>query len=259
MISLLILALFLSVELLRDRGGSPPTPQGEAASVEPSATAGNTLDPVFKGDVRQVGSRRLIWWAFKDGMPSGAVKEREGILALTTGSLPIRFSGLRGDSIFLNEGGSGETLAGSDAGFPVKNEPRTAGGWIKTTLATQPAFFNYGAEAPHQSFRLLVSLAGKFMFANVGDDFEGKAVVNDGQWHLLVATYDGKQVALYVNGELDATRECNVNTTLNGSCEVGSVRGEQSFFTGMINSVFVANYVLPPAEIQAMARNRPAD
>ncbi|MBI3940540.1 MAG: LamG domain-containing protein [Acidobacteria bacterium] len=159
----------------------------------------------------------------------------------------------------MNAGGGAEDLACSDSGFPHGNEARTAGAWVKTKSTTQPAFFDYGNEAPHERFTLLVSLKGKFMFASVGDDFEAATAVNNGRWHFLAATYDGRQANLYVDGNLDGSRKLNLKTTSNGSAVIGSVRGETAFFTGMINSPFISNYALSPREIRDLAKNSPRD
>ncbi len=40
-------------------------------------------------------------------------------------------------------------------------------------------------------------------------DLFGTRNINDGQWPLVVATYDGAKIALYVDGTLDALKSCN--------------------------------------------------
>ncbi|MBI3941261.1 MAG: LamG domain-containing protein [Acidobacteria bacterium] len=267
--SLTLLAVLLSAALLmQEEEINIAAPQAVVAPppvAQPSVGAGPApvMNPsslaVFKGIVTEAGSKRMVRWVFGSGVAPGNVRKDEPVLFFYTKSLPIRYSGVRGSSVFLNEGGSGETLMVTDKLFPMQGEPRSIGAWIKTSSASQPAVVSCGEEGPHRRLSLMVSIERKFLLANVGDDFTGITTVNDGRWHLLIMTYDGKQAKLYVDGKLDASRDVELKTTSNGHCEVGSVWADQSFFTGMINSVFVSNYVLSAVDVQDMAATVPSD
>lgn len=267
--SLTLLAVLLSAALLMQEEeiniAAPQAVVTPPSGAQPSVGAGPvpvmspTSAVVFKGIVAQAGSKRMVRWVFGAGLAPGNVRKDEPVLFFYSKSLPIRYSGVRGSSVFLNEGGSGETLIVTDKVFPMKDEPRSIGAWIKTNSISQPAVISCGEEGPRARLSLMVSAERKFLLANVGDDFTGITTVNDGRWHLLVMTYDGKQAKLYVDGKLDASRDVGLRTTSNGRCEVGSVWGTQSFFTGMINSVFVSNYVLSAVDIQDMAATVPSD
>ena len=255
--SLALLAALLSMALLMETSGvKTAVPQAPRMSSYGDIEIKGGFE--FEGMVFQVDSKRMVKWTFTSGVSPGSVKKDKPLLSFYTKSPKgIYYSGIRGSSVFLNEGGSGETLVGADGVFPMKNAPRSTGAWIKTRASHQPTVINWGREGHLMRNSLMVSLEGKIMLGCIGGDFTGTTPVNDGQWHLLVMTYDGKTAKLYVDGNLDASRDIELNTTPTGRCEVGSVRGEASFFTGMIDSVFVSNYVLSAVEIQEMEANRP--
>jgi len=73
--------------------------------------------------------------------------------------------------------------------------------------------------------------------------------VNDGEWHYGVATYDGSQVKIYVDGVLESTNSRSGNQTPS-SLRVGSNNaGASEFFNGDIPLVKLYNRVLTAAEI----------
>ena len=75
--------------------------------------------------------------------------------------------------------------------------------------------------------------------------------VNDGQWHHGVATYNGSQVKIYVDGVLESTNLRSGNQTPS-SLRVGSNNaGSSEFFNGDIPLVKLYNRALTASEIQA--------
>jgi hypothetical protein len=72
--------------------------------------------------------------------------------------------------------------------------------------------------------------------------------VNDGSWHHIVATYDGSEMRLYVDGKLE-----NTSTEFSGNLPINnrSVRiGEK--LTGIIDEVAIFNRVLTANDIQLL-------
>lgn len=75
--------------------------------------------------------------------------------------------------------------------------------------------------------------------------------VNDGQWHHGVATYNGVQVKIYVDGVLESTNPRSGNQTPS-SLRVGSNNaGSSEFFNGDLPFVKLYNRALTASEIQS--------
>jgi hypothetical protein len=108
-------------------------------------------------------------------------------------------------------------------------------------------------------------------FINCGDDYSinivniwdsnairvnGSTEIDDGQWHFVVATYDGSNnatgVKLYIDGNLESTSiECDtLNATISTSANLtlGS-RTNGDYFTGQLDDVRIYNYELSQSEV----------
>lgn len=62
--------------------------------------------------------------------------------------------------------------------------------------AASPLIFSLKDSNGHPFILVKVSGAAK--------SIEGSSVINDGEWHMIAATYDGAKLKLYVDGALDA-------------------------------------------------------
>jgi len=82
----------------------------------------------------------------------------------------------------------------------------------------------------------------------------GSAGVNDGKWHHVTGVYDGKELYLYVDGEIDISRRAWGYTNSNDSCVyIGSnsqVVGRE--WTGLIDDVRIYSYALSPEEVKML-------
>jgi len=77
------------------------------------------------------------------------------------------------------------------------------------------------------------------------------------EWYHIAVTYDGAVLKLYVNGQLNNSR--NVSGTLNLNsrpASIGSDNGAQKFFNGLIDEVKFFNAALTQTEIQAAYNNQ---
>jgi len=83
----------------------------------------------------------------------------------------------------------------------------------------------------------------------------GKRSVNDGQWHHIVAIYDGSKMYLIIDGEIDSSQPASgrINTN-NAPVYIGN-NSEQNarFWNGMIDDVRVYNYALTKEEVTALS------
>lgn len=80
----------------------------------------------------------------------------------------------------------------------------------------------------------------------------GNRSVNDGLWHHVVATYDGRAKALWIDGELDAWTPATGNININPAFPVRIGENAQStgrFWNGWLDEVAIYSRALNPAEI----------
>ena len=89
----------------------------------------------------------------------------------------------------------------------------------------------------------------KFTCSGVSDgEARGSTAVNDGEWHHAVGVYTGEEIALYIDGELDASRPAFglVNRTSS------SMRIGYDGWNGAIDEVRVYNYGMAASDVQAL-------
>ncbi len=90
---------------------------------------------------------------------------------------------------------------------------------------------------------------------NVGGDsgghLRGNIPIGDGEWHHAVGVYDGSQISLYIDGELDVREPASGWIQKNSS----SLRVGDDAFNGVIDEVRVYNSALSPEEVSALFNN----
>ena len=85
----------------------------------------------------------------------------------------------------------------------------------------------------------------------------GQKIVSANQWHHVACMYDGGQIRMYVDGELDTSGSYNGNIEQNNYPVYIGENAEQTgrFFNGLIDDVRIYNYALPENEIKALYKN----
>jgi hypothetical protein len=85
--------------------------------------------------------------------------------------------------------------------------------------------------------------------ANCADQNVGSSI-QDNTWHLLVGTWDGTVIKLYIDGKLDKDMACAGKLlTNNDPLFIGARGGAQRFIIGAIDEVKVYNYALSIGDI----------
>lgn len=108
-----------------------------------------------------------------------------------------------------------------------------------------------------------VSATTGYLSVNTGDGssrtynkYYGKTLMNTGKWYHVCYTYDGSDVKLYVDGELDATHTVGA---LSVPAEYVSVflwsyNHNNYIFSGRINDFRCYDHVLSPAEVKEISK-----
>ena len=81
------------------------------------------------------------------------------------------------------------------------------------------------------------------------DDNIGPSI-QDGEWHFLAGTWDGDDIKLYIDGELEAEMACKGKLSPNNEpLYIGARGASQRFLTGVLDEVKVYNYALTRDEL----------
>jgi hypothetical protein len=80
---------------------------------------------------------------------------------------------------------------------------------------------------------------------------ESRRSIDAGQWHHIVATYDGRRVALYIDGMLDASCPAwgRIQTNDYPVCIGDNAEQPGRYWNGLIDDVRIYSYALSEAEI----------
>jgi len=72
-----------------------------------------------------------------------------------------------------------------------------------------------------------------------------------GEWHYYVGTYDGKEMKLYVDGELVAEMAQKDDLGIESDLLIGAENGSSGFFMGVIDNLHISNIARAENEIKA--------
>ncbi len=81
------------------------------------------------------------------------------------------------------------------------------------------------------------------------DDNIGPSI-QDGEWHFLAGTWDGDDILIYIDGELEAEMPCKGELKPNNDpLFIGARGGSGRFLTGALDEIKVYNYALTKDEL----------
>ena len=81
------------------------------------------------------------------------------------------------------------------------------------------------------------------------DDNIGPSI-QDGKWHFLAGTWDGDDIRLYIDGELEAEMTCKGKLKPNNDpLFIGARGGSGRFLTGVLDEIKMYNYALTKEEL----------
>lgn len=154
------------------------------------------------------------------------------------------------------------TLDGSTAyvSCPVTNLPRgnaaiSFGGWCK--FAANPAatkyFVSYGppSASNHQYMQIGISSTGHATLECGAATITSSGVLGTGTWHLVVGTWDGTTMTLYVDGASagTATPGAQAIPTSNVFLDLGVNVGGSAFFAGQLDEVCMWGAALSSSQV----------
>lgn len=158
--------------------------------------------------------------------------------------------------------GSNDNVVVADAAALRIQAPLTLSGWVYMS-GSQPhnariLMKEYSSSQPYASYGLEVNWGGHSEFAMiVSTSTEGhgalrsNVVHTSGRWYHVAGTYDGSQMRLYVNGQLDASMQHGGTIVYNDwALDMGGdVPRNLEYLDGSLDDIRIYNRVLSDEEI----------
>ncbi len=215
--------------------------------------------PYTQGDVWSFSTGRLLgWWRFDEASGNTAVDASgNGNTGTVTGAVQWLPSGAPTGGAFLPRNGSVEVA--QEAPFDV-TEAISISVW--TCVDKLDEWWQALVTKGDSAWRLhrcgedrSVEFHCNGLQTSDGEPpvagRKGSHVIDDGQWHHIVATYDGHQIALYVDGRMVASRRAwgRIQTNDYPVCIGDNAEQPGRYWNGWIDDVRIYSYALSEDEI----------
>ncbi|HZL41896.1 MAG TPA: sugar-binding protein [Verrucomicrobiae bacterium] len=210
-------------------------------------------DPQVFGNAELAGL--VGWWKFDETQGTVAADSSgNGNQGSLEGNPTWRPSGGRlGGAIELHGGNDHVTIA-NKAPFDITGQI-TIAAWVNITSV--PQAWTGIVTKGDTAWRLSTQSARNAFHFGAGpmDYLDGRGDVSPGQWHHVLAVYDGDTQSIWVDGKVDASRKRDGAMASNDFpvCigDNGELRGR--CWNGLIDDVRIYNYALAETEIKALA------
>ena len=219
----------------------------------PTVVAEGTLS------VRPSLNGAVAFYDFDDASNLGRdSSDQNNALAASVGSPQYSADGKFGGSLYLDGGSLLRTASGLfPTGVPTGVSPYTVSAFIKadTSCAPSGGWIGYGNNDNNRCncFRLNNSFYGiwNYWYYNDMEATLPSGAFNDG-WHSVVGTWDGKEKALYIDGEKRAAQTppapIDVGTD---DFVIGKTTADWNF-TGWVDDLLIANRALSQEEVASL-------
>ena len=212
--------------------------------------------PTFSDDAVLGVKRMIANWSFESGSSSSDVAGSPG--TWTHGD-PTFVDGNVGDGMSFDGNDTLYVDPNSASYFDICNFTTTVSCWVKSSSAAtwNPLVSRHGDNNQGWQFRHNGNSLDKISLTTRGitgneDGTPSDKTVFDGNWHHAVATYDGAEKKVYIDGVLSATDTASglINPTVSPVAMAGRVVDNagnwefQGFMTCVLDDVSIYNYAL---------------
>lgn len=189
-------------------------------------------------------------WLFNDGSGSiAADSSGNGRTGTLNGG--ISWSAGQSGSALQFDGSSGYVSA--SWGLITGNAPRTISTWFKTTSAADANWVSWGTNSPNGLSQLGI-YGGNMGYLGYGNDLTVSAAPYiDGNWHQLVASFNGGGMTLYVDAKPLASQPMALNTGSSSTINIGRSITGSGYFAGTLDEVSVSTQALDGDQVKAAA------
>jgi hypothetical protein len=208
---------------------------------------------VTPGNLWRFSTGRLVgWWQLDEG-EGKVTADAGGHHAGTLVGNPTWTEGVAGGALQLDGQGDYVDL-GTGPDFDITDRI-TVCAWVQVTAFDTD--WQVIVAKGDTAWRLSRDQGDNLHFACTGlwpEWVRGTADVNDGQWHHVAGTYDGRELRLYVDGKLDASAKTQgaINTNAYPVYIGENAEHPGRGWHGLIDDVRLYNYALSEAEIKSL-------
>ena len=202
----------------------------------------------------------VAYWQFNNPTNLGADSSGLGNTLATASGAPVYSpTGMFGGSLYLNGSSTLTTLSGAFPLYvPVGTSPYSIAVWEKTDVGCpiNGGFIGWGDANYDDCNSLRLSDLGgnpdsidNYWWSN--DFYIDDLATNpaDGNWHAIVATWDGTTQTIYVDGVNVGTRTPTPPDAQGVGFIVGQTTGDANDFKGWLEDLLIANVSLTPADV----------
>jgi hypothetical protein len=201
----------------------------------------------------------VAWWRL-DQVTDGITGDSSGngFAGKLVGDARIIADPERGNVLSLE--GPGYVDCGSDVAFDITG-PITIAAWISVRVfdTGHQTVVTKGDSAwrLHRDYGkngISFACSGLSVLGYTWSALPGRKSVNDARWHHLVSVYDGTEMYLYVDAELDASSIATGNIKTNDMPVFIGANSEAAGrdWKGLIDDVRIYNYALSETEIRSL-------
>ncbi len=199
-----------------------------------------------------IPSGAISWWSAENSASDNLNRNNavlQGNASFTAGKVRQAFN-FDGDGDYAQ--------VSTTSALPVGASPRSVEVWFRTTVdltsQTESGIFQYGSAGAGNMFGLITSVnaSGKLYFYGHGADLAGTTTLLPNTWYHGAVTYDGTNIKIYLNGQLENQAPIGLNTVLDTYGLVIGHRFGGAFWTGQIDEPALYDRELSAAEIAAI-------
>lgn len=120
--------------------------------------------------------------------------------------------------------------------------------WVKTTTTSNSAFVDKNVSG--QGWNLLI-YSNVVLFQNNASSYFGTTDIHDGDWHFIVARWNGTTASIWVDGsEEENTPQVGALSDNNNDMRIGKDQNGNYQYTGLIDEIGLWDRYLSDAEIE---------
>ena len=195
----------------------------------------------------------LGYWSFDNASITGeTAKDAWGGSDGTILGDPQIVEGKIGEATHFD--GTDDHVNMSDEVFPTGRDESSVSLWFNADqLAVRMAPFSYGAPVARQARGINITNATTINFWGWSDATKFNIpMIKTGEWHHLVAVYDGTFAKVYFDGEFKGELDqSDWNTQLPGIASIGrNAPADADYFSGIIDEVLFYNRALGEDEVK---------
>jgi len=206
----------------------------------------------------------VAWYRFDDGTcKDSSAYGNHGVVQSATTVISDRLSQDK-DAAF-RFGSNGEITISAVNPRLVGNQPFSISLWTKPfgtryTKNNSGVLVSIGGDNENSASGLFVKGDSNLLtFVNPNPSVTSAAGLNPNQWHHVVATYDGKEMSLYVNNVLDGKAASSINLGESNTIRIGYWRDQNRqwyHYEGLIDEVMIYNRPLSSGEASTLYQQK---